>query len=655
MSVNGERTSVPPSSRQLLREAFVVLHTFLLAPLILFQINPGILMAFFESSFHVTLTAKLILLGLVPVNIFGWAAILGTFVELAGEETYLVTLRRLRDNGRRYWKDVLRLSIGLLMLHFLLFAVFPNANVQLDILIMFMSVVAFIWLARRIVHDKYVKPMGLEPVSVRVGLADFFIVLGFLAAQALAAAAGAFTDLSLIWLDESRFFVLLSRYVMCANFLYMTGVMLRGYPKIRQNNHPQRALFLINPPGPGLFEGIASLFLRQHPGVFVVLRAFTPPHYHIREFSRILWKDRYFRGGILVCISCFTSNCSEAYRIAKEYRRRGAKVIMGGPHVTYLPEEALDFCDSVVVGEAEGIWEEVIRDYEKGTLKSRYVGQARDDYHEKVHNQLIASEPAVIKDFLETTRGCKFRCHFCTIPGLSSGRTRQKPVFELVGLLEKVKTRYPNVTFIDNNIYSDPGYARELFKALKPLNMKWGTQCTIDIAKNEETLRLARESGCTDFLIGYEISGNSVEQQQRGKFALADNYLNFSRKIQKLGIGIKAHFIFGYDTDNFRSLFELWKFCYKLRPNITIVSILTPLPGAELFEQLSKENRLTNLSWSKYACHALVYRQKGMNNFVLAHLYPVIYLFFLFTTSRFGNFIFWFIIGTIFFLNRQPG
>jgi radical SAM superfamily enzyme YgiQ (UPF0313 family) len=119
-----------------------------------------------------------------------------------------------------------------------------------------------------------------------------------------------------------------------------------------------------------------------------------------------------------------------------------------------------------------------------------------------------------------------------------------------------------------------------------------------------------------------------------------------------MGIGIKAHFIFGYDTDNFRTLLDLWKFCFKLYPKMTIVSLLTPMPGSALYEQIAQENRLTNLNWRRYACHALVYRQKGMNNFLLARLYPVIYVLFFLTTSRFGNFLLVVSIIALFMLNR---
>jgi radical SAM superfamily enzyme YgiQ (UPF0313 family) len=309
---------------------------------------------------------------------------------------------------------------------------------------------------------------------------------------------------------------------------------------------------------------------------------------------------------------------------------------MGGPHVSYLIDEALEYCDSVVIGEAEGIWPQVVADYENKTLKKKYDGASSDDYHRLVHQELLNSPPEVIKDYLETTRGCKFKCHFCTIPSFSGGRTRRKPVFEVVELLEKVKPKYRDVTFIDNNIYSDPTYARELFKALKPLKMRWTTQCTIDIAKNDETLALAKEAGCTGFLFGYEIYNGSQAKEEGGKYSMAENYLRFTNKIKKAGIQIKAHYIFGYDTDSLKSLWRLWKFCFSIRPFFTIVSLLTPLPGSALYDDMVKENRLTNLNWHNYACHALVFRHKQINNTLLSALYPVIYVVFLLTTSQAG-------------------
>jgi radical SAM superfamily enzyme YgiQ (UPF0313 family) len=207
-------------------------------------------------------------------------------------------------------------------------------------------------------------------------------------------------------------------------------------------------------------------------------------------------------------------------------------------------------------------------------------------------------------------------------------------------LIKKIKPRYSNVTFIDNNIYSDPAYSRELFIALKPLKIRWSSQCSIDIAKNQETLKLARESGCDELLIGYEVSGGSSEKNQGGKFAMAQKYLEYTNIIKKAGINIKGHFIFGFDSDDFKTLLQLWKFCFSIMPQFTIISMLTPLPGSGVYRDMLAQDRIINLNWRSYALNRLVVRHPHMDPTVVSFLFPLIQYLFLATTSFFGLILF---------------
>ncbi|MCK5013423.1 MAG: hypothetical protein KAS66_06360 [Candidatus Omnitrophica bacterium] len=203
-------------------------------------------------------------------------------------------------------------------------------------------------------------------------------------------------------------------------------LVLNFYPEIQEKLTPERELFLINPLPRGITNGIAFSFVDLYPPLFVMLKALTPKHYGFREFNQIPWHNLYYRKDKLVAITCLTSSSAEAYKIAKEFRKQGSKVIMVGPYVTYLPDEALEYCDSVVIGEAEGVWREVIRDYEKGALKQKYMGEAKPEDYKAVHQELLNSLPEVIKNFLETTRSCKFNCYFCTIPSICGGRLIKK-------------------------------------------------------------------------------------------------------------------------------------------------------------------------------------------------------------------------------------
>lgn len=287
---------------------------------------------------------------------------------------------------------------------------------------------------------------------------------------------------------------------------------------------------------------------------------------------------------------------------------------------------------------AEGwrIWQQVIEDYEHDTLKKKYIGSPAENCHELVYQELLSSPPEVIKDFLETSRGCKFKCFFCTVPSLSQGFLRKQQISQFIELIKKVKQKYGHVVFIDNNIYSDPAYTKELFEALKPVGIKWSTQCSIDIAKNKQILKLAKESGCASLLIGFEISEGSFEKSQGGKLALADHYKEYAQTIKNMGIGIKAHYIFGFESDSFKNLFKFWRFCLSINPFITVLSILTPYPGSQFYYDTIKKDRILNLNWRYYNGQTLVYDHPHMNSTVLSKAYPLIFLVFLFTTSKLG-------------------
>ncbi len=607
-----------------LKKSIEILHTFLLCVIVTYMVE--------VLQYH-SLPAFIILF---PVKIYLYSGLYGILIEMIANQEKIFHLRSFHRNVKEYWQVYLLLSNIPFLIHFLIFSIFPPLKISIYYFYAYLNLFVLYLLANWIIKTKYLHPLKITVRGIQVRIKDagiltaFFVIPVFLCYWAEMSKAG--------WLDLKNLALFISQYIQFLSFLYLGSLILDQYKEVKSQFEPAKELILVYPLGPAVLEAIGSLFMRFNPPIFVVLKALTPKHYKITEYNRVFFRKRYYDHNKLVAITCFTSNCPEAYKIAKEFRKRGCRVIMGGPHVTYLPDEALEFCDSVVVGDAEGVWKQIIKDYEENDLKKKYYGAAVEADHTQVHQELLNSPPGVIKDYLETSHGCKFQCHFCTIPGLSEGKVRNKPIEEIVSLIEKIKHRYRHVSFIDNNIYNDPAYARELFKALKPLKVKWATQCTIDIAKNDETLKLAKESGCSGFLFGYEIFGSSQEKAQGGKFAMAQKYRQFTQKVKELGIQIKAHFIFGYDSDNIKSLFELWRFCLSLKPYFTIISLLTPLPGSRLYFEMLKENRITNLNWRNYACHSIVFKHKHLNQVVFSNLYFLIHVFFLVTTS-FGGMV----------------
>lgn len=430
-----------------------------------------------------------------------------------------------------------------------------------------------------------------------------------------------------------------SLYLRYFVFIFL-GVVMVGHEKAgRESSEHAQTLILVNPIGGEFFSGIASLFMRMYPPFFLVLKCFTPKSYRIHEVNSSFWYDRFYQANALVAITCFTSNCVEAYKIAKNYKARGAQVIMGGPHVTYLPEEALLFCDSVVIGEGESIWSEVIQDYEAGTLKKIYQKRPTVEDREHLQQEMLKAPVAELRHFIEPTRGCKFKCEYCMIPSLSDGQIWRKSIADVMALVKKVRQEHYDIDFLDNNIYNDPAYTKELFKALIPLKVRWKCFATIDMAKNESVLQLAKQSGCSMLIFGYEIFGGSPEaQDQGGKLAMADRYIDYTRRVQRAGIAVRGNFMYGFDSDNWESLFKLWAFAMRVKPFIAVVSLVTPFPGTEFYRQMVAAKRIRNMNWMRYsAMHYVLHHPNPFVERFSKVFFPFFTTLFSLTTSTIGK------------------
>ena len=575
-------------------------------------------------------------LALIILKVYLLGGIYGSLVELASQEHPDINRKSFFRNARRYWK----LYLTFIALHFLaniLFAVaFDHWNLPRNFENYFFDFILLYFIGFLIIRDKYrtISRLTHSPIAINLKLSLGLILLFIL--NALIVNLKHLLPLHNSWLSNEPIFIY--TYIHFLTYVYFVTIILNSVPQIEQSYDKPKEIYLVNPVSGGIILG--SFFFRFTPPLFVTLKALTPPGYHFREFNKITWKNRFFKKGKLVAITCFTSNSYEAYKIAKEFRRHGSTVIMGGPHVTHLPEEALKFCDAVVVGEAEGVWRDIVLDYEKGTLKRIYQGVSSEDFYQSVHATLLKSPPDVISNFLETTRGCKYHCHFCSIPHLTKGHVRKKPVDQILELIQAINPRRGQILlFLDNNIISDREYAKQLFEALIPLNVSWVSQCSIDIAKDEELMNLAKKSGCAQLLVGYEITGYSVERHKKGKFSLADQYIALTKKLKRLGISVKAHFIFGFDSDSFRTMWDMWKFCFQLMPYITVISVLTPLPGSQLFNRMLKEDRITNYNWRYYGLNNLVFRHPNFNHTAFQFAFPLLLILCLTTTCTFGLFI----------------
>ncbi len=314
----------------------------------------------------------------------------------------------------------------------------------------------------------------------------------------------------------------------------------------------------------------------------------------------------------LVGITAMTSTAPRAYEIADSFRERGVPVILGGIHPTALPQEASLHADSVVIGEAEGVMDDVVEDMRSGRLKKFYRAANRPSLaglplpkRDLLNGNRFYAE----WDMIQTTRGCPFRCDFCSVSEFFGQTYRTRPIQDVVEEVKSLGNRRA-IFFVDDNIAGRPAYTKKLLKALIPLRVRWFGQGSVLIANDRELLSLAHDSGCFGLFIGFEsLSGRSLKQVNKGTNHVRD-YSTAIKKIHDSGIGIVGAFIFGFDSDDEGVFEETVRFIDRNQVELASFSILTPLPGTRLYKQMDDQGRITERDWAKYTCGEVVFRPK---------------------------------------------
>jgi radical SAM superfamily enzyme YgiQ (UPF0313 family) len=318
----------------------------------------------------------------------------------------------------------------------------------------------------------------------------------------------------------------------------------------------------------------------------------------------------------LVGISCMTSNAPRAYHLAREFRKRGRKVVIGGVHPTILPEEALQYADSVVVGEAEGVWEELLADCDNGGMKKRYQKPPPSlerfipmKFRKSSKRRLFNVLPVL------TTRGCPYSCEFCCVSDLYGKKIRHAPIGNVVR--DIVESEGKIFIFLDDNIIGEPRYAKELFRAIKPLRIKWVGQASISFVHDTELMRLAAQSGCGALFIGLESVSEAQLKKMRKSIKDVEKMGEAVKKIKGLGIHIHASFVFGFDNDTTAVFPDTLEFLQKHKISSASFNILTPYPGTAVHRQFSREGRLLTSDWKYYDHSTVVFKPKNMTPYEL--------------------------------------
>lgn len=382
-----------------------------------------------------------------------------------------------------------------------------------------------------------------------------------------------------------------------------------------------KRLLLVNPVGRSSGY-LLSKFSTIPPLSLAYIAAVTPSDWEVKiadeNFSRLEIEDAE-----LVGISAFTSNINRAYEIAKQYRDRGIKVVLGGIHASMLPDEALQYADAVVVGEAEMIWSEVIDDFENDRLSGKYIGPRVDFSKNSIKPRRDLIDPRYQFQSIQTSRGCPFDCNFCTVSKYLGTEFRQRKVQDVLDELQEIKGDY--LFFLDDNLI---GHSRKSFERAKEifagminlgLNKKWWMQTSIDSTKDDEVLELAAKAGCMFAFIGFEtISDMTLKGMKKGinlKIGV-DNYKKVIKAFHSHGMGVVGAFIIGNDYESPAYYKQLAKFLVHSGIDVVQLAILTPLPGTTFMSQVEKEGRLRYRNfpkdWDKYRLSYVVREPEGI-------------------------------------------
>lgn len=353
---------------------------------------------------------------------------------------------------------------------------------------------------------------------------------------------------------------------------------------------------------PGVVE--RSKVIASLPSLsLLTLAAYIPPHIDVEyhEIADLRKQPTLPEGFDLVAIASYSAQIKDAYRVADHYRARGAAVVMGGLHVTSLPDEASRHCTSIAVGEGELLWPQMLADFERGQLKQRYDAP-REQYFDLANAPLPRFELLDIDKYnrltVQTSRGCPHLCDFCASSILLTPKYCVKPVEMVIAEIRRIKELWPKpfIEFADDNSFAMKGHYKRLLAALREEEIKWFTEADISIADDPELLDLMRESGCRQVLIGLEspVGGglNGIEMRGNWKLKVLPKYEAAVRAIQSRGITVNGCFILGLDGDDERTFDAIYDFADRVGLFEVQLTVLTPFPGTPLYTRLLREGRI---------------------------------------------------------------
>jgi radical SAM superfamily enzyme YgiQ (UPF0313 family) len=352
-----------------------------------------------------------------------------------------------------------------------------------------------------------------------------------------------------------------------------------------------------------------------------VLASRTPGKYEVSIIDENVEDIDFDEGADLVAVTATTTQAPRAYRIMREFKKRGIPTVMGGIHASVRPEEASGYTDAVAIGEGDEMWPRMLNDFDKGRLRKIYRARSFPDLtHIPRVNRKLFSRKYMVHS-VQTSRGCPCNCSFCSVTRFNGGKYRFRSIPEVIGEIGEIEdSRF----FIADDSIVGLGrdgieHARRLFDGLKGMWKTWGSQVCITIAEHDDLLRAASKAGANTFYIGFEsIEAESLKSISKG-INLRPMIRNFRETIKRIhghGIGVIGGFIMGCDADTTSIFDKTIEFVQETGIDGCQFTIMTPFPGTRLYEQMQKEGRLLYTDypddWKRYNAYEAVIRPRNM-------------------------------------------
>ncbi len=359
-----------------------------------------------------------------------------------------------------------------------------------------------------------------------------------------------------------------------------------------------------------------------HGGVYRYLEnvKFTPLHIAIiaalseghdvtladNDWERIPYDEDFD----LVGITAATFTSERVYEIAKRFRERGAKVVIGGVHASLLPDECLQHADAVVIGEAEYVWKDLLKDAQNGSLKKKYYQPRPVDMDDVPFPRRDLLNEDYWVATVQATRGCPNNCRFCYLPNVPWKKHRKRDVNLIYEELKRLKQKV--IFFVDDNMFADEDYVLRLCEKIAPLGKVWSVQAPSNIAYNDRLLAAIRRAGCFHVQIGFQtVNPNSLKWADIRQNRI-ENYRSIVRRLHRHKLLVLGFFMFGFDNDDGR-VFEMTESAIKeMDLDDICLYILTPYPGTQFYEAFKKEGRLLSKDRSNYGWANAVFVPKLM-------------------------------------------